>query len=135
MIWLFLLGSVVVFLVTFIFIGSCFLVIVSHFETKDLPFGRFTTFRFALFQIMCFLTIFFTLLFLLPLPNILPKIGFSISPKIGAPIDARSPKGIVPPLCLLFGALLYLPPIYQTPFFTDCLPLTLFKKYTFFYKK
>ena len=39
---------------------------------------------------------------LLPLPNILPKIGFAISPKIGVPIDARSPKGIAPPFCPLF---------------------------------
>ena len=98
------------------FIGSCFLLILSHFETKDLPFGRFTTFGFAVFlKIMCFFYHLLALLFLLlPLPNILPKIGFVISPKIGAPIDARSPKGIAPPFGPLFlGALLYLPPICQ----------------------
>ena len=61
---------------------------------------------------MCFFYHLLTLLFLLRLSNILPKIGFAISPKIGAPIDARSPKGIAPPLCLLLGALLYLAPIY-----------------------
>ena len=57
------------------------------------------------------------LFILLPLPNTLQKIGYAISPKIGAPIDARSLKGVALPFCpLLLGALLYLPPICQTPF-------------------
>ena len=60
----------------------------------------------------------------LPLPNIFPKKGFATSPKMGAARDAISRKGITPPFCFfLFGALLYLPPIYQTPFQTDCFPL------------
>ena len=56
---LFLLGPIVLTLLTLMFIGSCFLLILSHFETKDLPFGRLTVFGFALFlKIMCLLTIF-----------------------------------------------------------------------------
>ena len=48
-------------------------------------------------------------------PNIFPKIGFAISPNIGAPIDTKSPSGRPLPLCLFF-AYLYLPPKYQIPF-------------------
>ena len=62
--WLFLLGPIVLTLLTLMFIGSCFLLILSHFETKDLPFGRLTVLGVALFlKIMCLLTIFFILFF------------------------------------------------------------------------
>ena len=60
----------------------------------------------------------------LPLPNIFPKRGFATSPKTRAARDAISPNGIAPLFCFfLYEALLYLPPMYQTPFFTDCFPL------------
>ena len=117
-IWrLFLLEPIVLTLLIQMLIGSCFLLILSHFETKDLPFGRLIVFGFALFlRIICFLTIFYLILLLFfHFPNIFPKIGFAISPNIGAPIDAKSPSGRPLPLCLLF-AYLYLPPKYQIPF-------------------
>ena len=50
--WLFLLGPIVL---TLMFMGSCFLLILSHFETKDLLFGRLTVLGVALFlKNMCF---------------------------------------------------------------------------------
>ena len=42
---------------TFMFIGSCFLLILSHLEVKDLPSSKFTIIGYALFlkMIVCFI--------------------------------------------------------------------------------
>ena len=101
------------------FIGSSFLLILSHLDLKDLPFGRLTTFGAALFFNYC---LFYHFLFLLPLPIIFLNIGFATSPNIRPVRDAISPIGIVPPFCFLF-LFLYLPPIRQIPFSTDCFTL------------
>ena len=60
------------------------------------------------------------LLLCLPPKNFFNK-GFATSPRNGAAADAISPKGIPLPLCFLYR--LFLSPIYQTPFLTDCFPL------------
>ena len=46
---LFRLGPIVLFLFTLMLVGSYFSLILSHFHVKDLPFGKFTTFGYALF--------------------------------------------------------------------------------------
>ena len=103
------------------FIGNRFLLILSHLDVKDPPFGRLTTFSAALFLkiIVCFTIFlfffFYHLLFFL-------NIGFATSPNIGPARDAISQNGIAPPFCFLF-LFLYLSPIRQITFLTVCFPL------------
>lgn len=51
---LFFLGAIVLCLFTLILIGSCFLLILSHVDVKDLPFGNEPTFGSAFFLKWCF---------------------------------------------------------------------------------
>ena len=59
-----------------------------------------------------------------PTKNFFNK-GFATSPKNGAAAETSSPIGSPFPLCPLFVLFLnlLLPPMYQTPFLTDCFPL------------
>ena len=59
-----------------------------------------------------------------PTKNFFNK-GFVTSPKSGAAAETSSPIGSPFPLCPLFVLCLnlFLPPMYQTPFLTDCFPL------------
>ena len=90
------------------FIGSCFLLILSYLAVKVVLFGKVTTLGEVLrlstifSLIVLFLGLRPLLLHFLPLPKIFPSISLAISPKIGGPTDASSPIGIAPPFCFLF---------------------------------
>ena len=62
-------------------------------------------------------------------PKLFFNKGFATSPRNGAAADAISLKGIPLPLCFLYH--LFLLPIYQTPFLTDCFPLILTNHHLF----
>ena len=79
-------------------------------------FGNSTTTKYYFFSHL-------RLLLRLP-PKFFFNKGFATSSRIGAAADAISPKGIPLPLCFLIYRL-FSPPIYQTPFLTDCFPLVL----------
>ena len=99
---LFCLAPMVLSRLTFMFMGSCFLLILSHLEVKVLPFGKFTIVGYALFLKMtvCFI-IFCDYYDEHPYLVFFLKTGFAISPRTGAARDAISPKGIAPPFCFL----------------------------------
>ena len=97
---------------TLILPGRFFLLILSYLNTKDVLFGNVLA-RQLVFQVLFYLS---------PLPSTSSStfyfnIGFAISPTNGAALDAISPIRNPFSLCLYH---LFLPPICQTPFFTDC---------------
>ena len=115
----FFVGPIVRVFVTLMLSGKFSLLILSYLAAKDVQFANVqwdsTSFKYN-FLSHC--------LRLLPLKKILNK-GLAISPMNGAAADAISPSDRPFPLCFLyiFLPLLFLPPIYLTPFLTDCVPL------------
>ena len=122
------LGPTILVLVILMFPGKLLLLILSYLAKKDVPSGSLTRLRIARRPSTIF-SLIFIFSYACHQKNFFNK-GFATSPRKGAAVDAISPKGIAPPLCLLLYRLL-LHPIYQKPFLTDCFPLILINHHQF----
>ena len=124
---IFCLGPIVLALVTLMFPGSCFLLILSYLETKDMPLCKFTATetglrRRTILSLISSFAFYDQKLFLRKVLLLHLEL-----------VQQQMLKVLVESLCLVvfFFYIFFPPPMYHTPFFTDCLPLILTNHHRF----